>query len=191
MTSKIRLISLSWRAIARSCRTQARSGTPSSASIMPTPCSANSGCRAQLTAAQAAGLTSRACAVAFTFNDGAQSECEIASTVRREALGIKLVQDSERRKFPLRWVEVDCGPAARSSGVDESAEPRSNFFRRRFVLHPVTSGLPPNSDMSLHRAKCREGPHSRADIRAATRLTICGSRSALDRFTRWVTSLMI
>src|SRR5471032_850204 len=28
-----------------------------------------------------------------------------------------------------------------------------------------------------------------ADIRAVTRLTICGSRRALDRFTRWVTSL--
>jgi hypothetical protein len=30
-----------------------------------------------------------------------------------------------------------------------------------------------------------------ADIRAVTRLTICGSRRALDRFTRWVTWLMI
>ena len=49
------------------------------------------------------------------------------------------------------------------------------------------------SDTAIYieiRRSRRKG-QSEADIRAVTRLTIRGSRRALDRFTRWVTSLMI
>jgi hypothetical protein len=39
-------------------------------------------------------------------------------------------------------------------------------------------------------ASSSEG-QAEAAMTAATRLTICGSRRALDGFTRWLTSLMI
>jgi hypothetical protein len=61
----------------------------------------------------------------------------------------------------------------------------SSADRARSGLKSDAMALPKSATLG------RTWGQSEADIRAVTRLTIRGSRRALDRFTRWVTSLMI
>jgi hypothetical protein len=73
-----------------------------------------------------------------------------------------------------------CGSAARVR-TQESGDDASGF-----VL-----AIPPKADISQWESACplsatfgHTNGQAEADIRAVTRLTICGSRRALDRFTR-------